>query len=143
MKTIIANPKGIEIKWYVVDVAQKTLGRVASQIASHLRGKNTTNFTPHVLTGPRIVAINADKICVTGKKQENKTYDRYTGYPGGLKSERFKTLFARFPERILEKAVKGMLPKNPLGRTAFKRLHVYKGEIHPHTPQHPEVLELY
>jgi large subunit ribosomal protein L13 len=141
MKTMILKPKQVEAPWCVVDVAGKTLGRVASQIASHLRGKNTPHFAPHMLTGPKIIAVNADKIHVTGK--EGKRYDRYTGYPGGLKSERFETLFARFPGRILEKAVKGMLPKNALGRAAFKRLRVYPGAVHPHTPQHPKILELH
>jgi large subunit ribosomal protein L13 len=143
MKTVIANPKTLEPVWYLVDVADKTLGRVATQIASYLKGKNNTNYTPHVLTGPRIIIINSAKIHVTRKKRENKVYRHYTGYPGGLKSESFERLFARFPTRVIEKAIKGMLPKNALGRGAFKRLRVYPSDIHPHAPQRPTILELH
>jgi len=142
MRAMIINPKQDEGAWYIADVAEKTLGRVATQIASYLRGKNTPYFAPNRLRGPRIVVINADKIHVTGKKWQIKVYEHYTGHPGGLKSDRFETLFARFPTRVLEKAVKGMLPKNALGRAAFRRLRVYAGSQHPHTPQHPQTLTL-
>ena len=142
MKMTIANSQQSRDEWYVADVGGKTLGRVATQIASYLRGKNTPHFAPNRLEGPSIVVINADKIHVTGKKRQNKVYEHYTGHPGGLKSETFEKLFARFPTRVFEKAVKGMLPKNALGRSAFKRLRVYAGSVHPHTPQHPQTLEL-
>ena len=138
----MAKAGQIESPWLVVDVADKTLGRVATQIAAQLRGKNNPLFTPHVLTGPHIVVLNASKIKVTGKKAKNKVYEHYTGHPGGLKSERFETLFARFPTRVLEKAVKGMLPKNPLGRAAFRRLKVYSGGQHPHVAQNPQMIEM-
>lgn len=142
MKTVMAKTGEVESPWYVVDVANKTLGRVATQIAAQLRGKNSVLFTPHVLVGPHIIIINAGKIKVTGKKAQNKVYEHYTGYPGGLKSERFESLFARFPTRVIEKAIKGMLPKNPLGRAAFKRLRVYAGEQHPHVVQKPQLLQI-
>lgn len=133
------TPKPVGTSWYVIDVANKTLGRVATQVANHLRGKNNPHFSPHRLPGSKIIVINADKVYVTGKK----VYHHYTGYPGGLKSESFESLFARFPARIFEKAVRGMLPKNALGRAAFKCLRVYAGAVHPHTAQHPEILELH
>lgn len=142
MKTVMAKTGEVESPWYVVDVANKTLGRVATQIAAQLRGKNSVLFTPHVLVGPHIIIINAGKIKVTGKKAQNKVYEHYTGHPGGLKSERFESLFARFPTRVIEKAIKGMLPKNPLGRAAFKRLRVYAGEQHPHVVQKPQLLQI-
>jgi len=142
MKTVIAKAEEFANTWYVVDVTGKTLGRVASQIAAHLRGKNSPIFTPHVLMAPHMVIINADKIKVTGKKFTDKTYEHFTGYPSGLKSERFENLFARFPARILEKAVKGMLPKNALGRMAFRKLKVYAGSDHPHFAQQPQFITL-
>ena len=142
MKTVIAKAQEFEKTWCLVDVTGQTLGRVASQIAAHLRGKNSPIFTPHVLMAPHMVIINADKIRVTGKKFKDKTYEHYTGYPGGLKSESFENLFKRFPARVLEKAVKGMLPKNPLGRMAFRRLKVYAGETHPHVAQKPQFITL-
>ncbi len=139
----MAKSGQIERPWYLFDVADKTLGRVATQIAAYLRGKNNPFFTPHVLTGPYVIVLNAGKIRVTGDKRHSKIYQHYTGYPGGLKSERFDKLFARFPTRILEKAVKGMLPKNSLGRAAYRCLKIYVGIKHPHLAQNPQKIELH
>lgn len=139
MKTLMAKTGQIERKWYLIDATGKTLGRLASKIAHILRGKHKPEFTPHVDTGDYIVVINAEKIAVTGKKQSNKQYEHYTGYPGGLKTVSFDKLQKRFPTRIIEKAVKGMLPKNPLGYAMISKLKIYAGELHPHSAQNPEV----
>lgn len=132
----------IEQKWYVVDAAGKTLGRLASTVATILRGKNKPYFTPHLDTGDFVIVVNADKIHVTGKKSQQKVYSRYTGYPGGLRQVNFETLKRTHPERIVQKAVWGMLPHNRLGRKLLKKLHVYTGNEHPHAAQKPESLEL-
>jgi large subunit ribosomal protein L13 len=138
MKTLMAKNGQIERKWYLIDASGKTLGRLASKIAHILRGKHKPEFTPHVDTGDYIVVINAEKVTVTGKKFTNKLYERYTGYPGGLKTISFDKLQNRFPARIIEKAVKGMLPKNPLGYAMLSKLKVYAGATHPHNAQNPQ-----
>lgn len=138
MKTFMAKNGQIERKWYLIDASGKTLGRLASKIAYILRGKHKPEFTPHVDTGDYIVVINAEKVAVTGKKTTKKHYEHYTGYPGGLKTISFKKLQDRFPARIIEKAVKGMLPKNPLGYAMLTKLKVYAGSSHPHHAQNPE-----
>ena len=126
----------------MVDASGKTLGRLATEVASRLRGKHKPEFTPHVDTGDYIVVINAEKVAVTGKKASDKMYYRHTGYPGGLKEANFATLQAEKPEMIIEKAIKGMLPRNPLGRAMFRKLKVYAGTEHPHTAQQPQQLEI-
>ncbi len=140
MKTLMAKTGQTERKWYLIDASGKTLGRLATKIAHILRGKHKPEFTPHVDTGDYIIIINAEKVTVTGRKVTNKNYERYTGYPGGLKTISFDKLQAKFPARIIEKAVKGMLPKNPLGYATLKKLKVYAGTSHPHSAQNPEVL---
>jgi len=142
MKTYTAKPQTVTRDWYVVDATDKTLGRLATELASRLRGKHKPEYTPHVDTGDYIVVINAEKIRVTGKKATDKTYYRHTGFPGGLKSASFNELIAAAPERVLELAVKGMLPRNPLGRAMRKKLKVYAGTEHPHAAQLPVALEL-
>tara|TARA_R110001592_G_scaffold235690_1_gene493775 strand:+ start:2548 stop:2976 length:429 start_codon:yes stop_codon:yes gene_type:complete len=142
MKTLSAKPESVRRDWYVVDAAGKTLGRLSSEIATRLRGKHKPEYTPHVDTGDYIVVVNAEKITVTGKKTSDKMYHRHTGYIGGLKSISFEKLIVKAPEQIIEKAVKGMLPKGPLGREMFKKLKVYAGEVHPHTAQQPQALEI-
>tara|TARA_R110001592_G_scaffold15600_1_gene67749 strand:+ start:8367 stop:8795 length:429 start_codon:yes stop_codon:yes gene_type:complete len=142
MKTLSAKPESVRRDWYVVDAAGKTLGRLSSEIASRLRGKHKPEYTPHVDTGDYIVVVNAEKIAVTGKKTSDKMYHRHTGYIGGLKSISFGKLIAKAPEQIIEISVKGMLPKGPLGREMFKKLKVYAGEVHPHTAQQPQALEI-
>ena len=142
MKTYSAKPESVKRDWYVVDATGKTLGRLATEVATRLRGKHKPEFTPHVDTGDYIVVINADKVTVTGKKTTDKMYYRHTGYPGGLKEANFATLQAEKPEMIIEKAVKGMLPRNPLGRAMFRKLKVYAGTEHPHTAQLPQQLEI-
>jgi len=142
MKTFTAKPETAEHNWYVVDAAGKTLGRLASEVASRLRGKHKPEYTPHVDTGDFIVVINAEKVIVTGNKAQDKKYEHYTGYPGGLKETNFAKLIAKFPTRIIEKAVKGMLPKNPLGYAMYKKLKVYAGGEHPHAAQKPQLLEI-
>jgi large subunit ribosomal protein L13 len=129
-------------KWYVVDAADQRLGRLASQIAMVLRGKNKPTFTPHIDTGDFVVVINAEKVCVTGKKSTQKLYRRHSGRPGGMKTETFAKLQGRLPERIIEVAVKGMLPKNSMGRHLFTKMKVYAGPEHPHAAQNPEVLKI-
>lgn len=141
MKTFSAKKEEIERTWYLVDGEGKVLGRLASQLAKILRGKTKAIYTPHVDTGDCVVVINADKIRLTARKMEQKVYYRHTGYPGGLKSTNAKTLLATKPERVLKNAVKGMLPKNPLGRKMFKKLKVYAGPDHPHQAQQPQPLE--
>jgi large subunit ribosomal protein L13 len=142
MKTFSAKTEEIERTWYLVDGSGKVLGRLASQVAKILRGKTKPIYTPHVDTGDYIVVINADKIRLTGKKMEKKVYYRHSGYPGGLGSVTAKMLHAKKPDRLLKLAVKGMLPKNPLGRKMFKKLKVYAGPDHPHQAQQPQSLEI-
>lgn len=142
MKTFMANPDKVERKWFVVDVAGKNLGRVSSEIAKILRGKNKPIFTPHEDTGDYVIVINADKITVTGRKLEQKIYYNHSDYVGGMKETDLKTMLAKKPEKVIELAVKGMLPKGPLGRKMIKKLFVYAGSEHPHQAQKPEALEL-
>lgn len=142
MKTFSAKPKQVQRDWFVVDATDKVLGRVATEIALRLRGKHKPVYTPHVDTGDHIVVINAEKIAVTGNKEEGKIYYRHTGYPGGIKDVNLRELREKAPTRILENAVRGMLPKNSLGRAMIKKLHIYAGEKHMHDAQSPRVLEL-
>jgi len=142
MKTFMANPANIERKWFVVDAEGKTLGRLAVEVAKVLRGKNKPTYTPHVDTGDHVIVVNAEKVVLTGKKLEQKTYFRHSGYPGGTTFTTAGKMLATKPERVLEAAVKGMLPKNSLGRQMFRKLNVYAGPNHPHSAQQPEVLEL-
>jgi large subunit ribosomal protein L13 len=142
MRTFSAKPNEVQRDWYVVDAQGRTLGRLATEVARRLRGKHKPEYTPHVDTGDYIVVINAEKIRVTGNKLKDKTYYRHTGYVGNLKSESLENLLKRAPERVLELAVKGMLPRNPLGRQMFKKLKVVQGENHPHQAQQPLPLEL-
>jgi large subunit ribosomal protein L13 len=142
MKTFSAKPADVQHDWLLVDADGKTLGRLASEIAHRLRGKHKAEFTPHVDTGDYIVVINAEKIRVTGAKTKDKLYHRYTGYPGGLRTLSFEKLMERAPERILKTAVKGMLPRNPLGRAMFRKLKVYSGAEHPHAAQQPQTLNI-
>ncbi|MGB3695307.1 MAG: 50S ribosomal protein L13 [Spirulinaceae cyanobacterium] len=140
IKTPLPNKETLEQKWYVVDAADQRLGRLATEIASILRGKNKPTFTPHMDTGDFVIVINAEQVVVTGKKSTQKLYHRHSGRPGGMKVETFENLQNRIPERIIEKAVKGMLPKNSLGRKLFTKLKVYAGPNHPHQSQTPENL---
>ena len=140
MKTYMANPDKIERKWYVVDAEGQTLGRLAAEVAKVLRGKNKPEFTPHIDTGDNVIVINAEKIKVTGKKLDQKVYYHHSEYVGGMKETTLKEMMAKKPEKVLELAVKGMLPKGPLGRTMIKKLHVYAGAEHAHQAQKPEVL---
>lgn len=142
MKTISAKPETVKRDWYIIDADGKTLGRMAAEIAHRLRGKHKPEYTPHVDTGDYIVVVNAEKVRVTGNKAAKKMYHRHTGYPGGLKSMTFEKLIDRAPERVIQSAVKGMLPKGPLGRAMFKKMKVYAGESHPHTAQQPQELSL-
>ena len=142
MKTFTATPSTIKREWCVVDATDKTLGRLASELAFRLRGKHKPEFTPNMDTGDHMVVINAEKIKVTGKKLEDKMYHHHTGYIGNLKSINLGKLLEQHPERVLQKAVKGMLPRNPLGRAVFRKLHVYAGPDHPHAAQQPTQLEL-
>ncbi len=142
MKTFSAKPHEIQQDWYVVDAAGRTLGRLATEVARRLRGKHKPEFTPHVDTGDYVVVINAEKVRVTGRKRADKHYYHHTGYPGGIKSETLEELLARAPERAVEHAVRGMLPKNRLGRQLIKKLKVYAGPRHPHEAQQPRPLEL-
>ena len=141
-KTYIPPIQEIEKKWYIVDAADKRLGRLATEIASILRGKNKPTFTPNMDTGDFVIVINAEKIDVTGRKREQKLYRRHSGRPGGMKVETFAQLQKRIPERINEKACKGMLPKNALGRKLFTNLKVYAGAEHPHDAQKPETIDI-
>ncbi len=142
MKTFSVKSETVKRGWFVVDATGKTLGRLASKIASRLRGKHKPEYTPHIDTGDYIIVINTEKIIVTGRKTTDKKYYWHTGYPGGIKSITFEKLKAKFPERILAHAVKGMLPKNSLGRVVFRKLKIYVGEEHPHIAQSPEILEV-
>jgi large subunit ribosomal protein L13 len=142
MTTFSAKPEQVRREWMLVDATDKVLGRLASQIALRLRGKHKPEFTPHVDTGDYIVVVNAARIRVTGDKAEGKRYYRHTGYPGGIRETSFAKMQQRFPTRALEYAVKGMLPKGPLGYAMFKKLKVYAGAEHPHTAQQPKTLEI-
>tara|TARA_B100000212_G_scaffold69132_1_gene48409 strand:- start:106 stop:537 length:432 start_codon:yes stop_codon:yes gene_type:complete len=139
-KTTTPAVSSIEKNWFLVDAQNKTLGRLATEIANVLRGKNKPSFTPHLDTGDFVIVINAEKVEVSGKKSSQKLYRRHSGRPGGMKVEKFESLQERIPERIIELAVKGMLPHNSLGRQQFKKLKVYKGEEHPHAAQNPVLL---
>ncbi|MBD1853215.1 50S ribosomal protein L13 [Leptolyngbya sp. FACHB-711] len=141
-KTYLPTKETLEQKWYVVDAADQRLGRLATEIAMVLRGKNKPTYTPHMDTGDYVVVINAEKVAVTGKKRSQKLYRRHSGRPGGMKTETFDQLQNRIPERIIEQAVKGMLPKNSLGRQLFTKLKVYVGNTHPHQAQQPEILNI-
>ena len=140
MKTYMANPDKIERKWYVVDAEGQTLGRLAAEVAKVLRGKNKPEFTPHIDTGDNVIVINAEKIKVTGKKLDQKVYYHHSDYVGGMQETTLREMMAKKPEQVIELAVKGMLPKGPLGRTMIKKLHVYAGAEHAHQAQKPEVL---
>jgi large subunit ribosomal protein L13 len=141
-RSFVATPSTIESKWYVVDAKDKVLGKLATEVAHRLRGKHKPTFTPHMDCGDHIIVINADKIAVTGKKRTDKKYYRYTGYVGNLKTMTFEHLMQRSPTKAVELAVKGMLPRGPLGRSTFKKLKVYAGETHTHSAQNPEPLEI-
>ncbi len=142
MKTYSAKPHEISRGWYVVDASGKVLGRLAAEIARRLRGKHKPEFTPHTDTGDYIVVVNADKLRVTGRKADQKIYYRHSSYPGGIYSTSFAKMHARFPDRVLRLAVKGMLPKGPLGYAMLRKMKIYAGAAHPHTAQQPKQLEL-
>jgi large subunit ribosomal protein L13 len=142
MKTFSAKPHEVKRDWFVVDASGKVLGRLAAEISHRLRGKHKPEFTPHVDTGDYIVVINADKLRVTGKKANDKLYHRHTTYPGGIRTTTFGKLHAKHPTRVLEMAVKGMLPKGPLGYAMLHKMKVYAGAAHPHTAQQPKSLEI-
>ena len=142
MTTVFAHPEKVRRDWFVVDASGKTLGRLATQLAFRLRGKHKPQYTPHVDTGDHIIVINAEKIAVTGNKLTDKVYYWHTGAIGGIKSRTLDKMLEQRPERVIELAVKGMLPKNPLGRAMFKKLHVFEGGKHPHTAQQPKPLEI-
>jgi len=140
LKTYSPSERDIQRRWYLVDAKNQVLGRLASQVARILRGKHKPMFVPHMDVGDHVIIINADKIRLTGKKAHLKRYRRYTGYPGGLRETSFESLMASRPERVLEHAIRGMLPKNRLGRKMFTKLRIYAGETHPHSAQQPEPL---
>ena len=142
MKTYTAKADQVVHGWFVVDAQNRVLGRLASQIAMRLRGKHKPEYTPHVDTGDYIVVVNAAKLRVTGRKSLDKTYIRHTGYPGGIRETNFAKLHARYPERVLQRAVKGMLPKGPLGSAMLRKLKIYSDGAHPHSAQQPKALEL-
>lgn len=142
MKTFVAKPETVKRDWYVVDAEGKTLGRLATEIASRLRGKHKPEYTPHVDTGDYIIVINAEKVAVTGAKRTDKMYHHHTGFIGGLKSISFDKLIVKKPEMVIELAVKGMLPKGPLGRAMYRKLKVYAGTEHNHAAQQPKVLDI-
>lgn len=141
MKSYMAKPNEIDRKWYLIDAEGKVLGRLASEVASILRGKNKPIYTPHVDTGDFVIIINADKVKLTGKKLDQKEYRYHTGYPGGLKSVPYRRMMSKNPEKAIQLAVKGMLPKNSLGRQMFKKLKVYSGPEHNHEAQKPDIYE--
>ncbi len=141
-RTYSAKPAGVERRWYVVDAADRPLGRLASEIARRLRGKHKPEYTPHVDTGDYVVVINAEKVAVTGNKRSDKVYWHYTGYPGGIRGISFEKLMDKAPERAIEMAVKGMLPRGPLGRAMYRKLKVYAGSEHRHASQQPEPLSI-
>ena len=142
MKTFSAKPAKVKRDWYIVDATGKTLGRLASEIARRLRGKHKPEYTPHVDTGDYIVVINAKAVCISGNKNTDKVYYHHTGYPGGIKSITFEKQLAKKPEKVIETAVKGMLPKGPLGREMYRKLKVYADGQHKHAAQQPQVLEI-
>ena len=142
MKTFTAKPESVTRDWFVVDAAGKTLGRIATEIALRLRGKHKPEYTPHVDTGDYIIVVNADKVAVTGNKAKNKKYYSHSGFPGGIKEITFEKLLEKKPEMVLETAIKGMLPKGPLGRAMFRKLKVYAGAEHQHAAQQPQVLDI-
>ena len=142
MKTYVAKPSTIEKKWYVVDAKGHTLGRLSTVVADCLRGKRKVTYTPNIDTGDFVVIVNAEKIVVTGKKLDEKTYWRHSGYPGGIKGELLKNLLARRPEEVVRRAVKGMMPHNRLGAAQLRKLKIYAGPEHPHVAQNPEALEI-
>ncbi|KYP95860.1 50S ribosomal protein L13 [Sodalis-like endosymbiont of Proechinophthirus fluctus] len=142
MKTFTAKPETVKRDWYVVDAEGKTLGRLATELARRLRGKHKAEYTPHVDTGDYLIVLNADKVVVTGNKRNDKVYYHYTGYVGGIKQATFEEMIARRPERVIEIAVKGMLPKGPLGRAMFRKLKVYAGTEHNHAAQQLQVLDI-
>jgi len=142
MKTYVAKPSNVERNWLIVDAKDQRLGRLATRIADSLRGKTKPTYTPHIDTGDFVVVVNAERIAVTGRKMENKIYYRHTGYPGGLKQRTLAEMMDRKPEEVLRLAVKGMLPKNRLGRAQLKKLKIYAGPEHPHAAQNPEEMKL-
>ena len=142
MKTFSAKSETVVHDWLLVDAADKTLGRIASAIAHRLRGKHKPEFTPHVDTGDYVIVVNAERVRVTGRKAKDKMYHRHTGYPGGIKSISFEKLIQQAPERALEHAIKGMLPKGPLGRAMYRKLKIYEGDIHPHAAQQPRAVDI-
>jgi large subunit ribosomal protein L13 len=142
MKTFMAKAEEVKRKWYVVDADGKPLGRLASEVASVLRGKNKPTYTPHVDTGDHVIVINAEKVVLTGNKLDQKVYRHHSGWPGGMKETKYRQLIAKSPEKVIELAVKGMLPHNSLGRAMFRKLKVYKGAEHEHQAQKPEILEI-
>jgi large subunit ribosomal protein L13 len=142
MKTFMAKAEEVKRKWYVVDAEGKVLGRLASEVAKILRGKNKPDFTPHVDTGDFVIVLNAEKVVLTGKKLDQKMYRHHSLYPGGLKEIKYRQFMATRPEKAVELAIKGMLPKNTLGRAMFKKLKVYKGGQHEHQAQNPEILDI-
>jgi len=142
MKTFSAKNETVKRDWYVIDATGKVLGRVATEIARRLRGKHKAEYTPHVDTGDYIIVVNADKLQVTGKKSRDKIYHRYSGYQSGLKAASFQDVMKKTPRYVIEEAVRGMLPKNPLGRQMFRKLKVYRGAEHRHSAQNPKALEI-
>ncbi len=142
MKTVSVRAEDVARQWVVIDAADQVLGRLATEVASRLRGKHKPTYTPHSDTGDYVIVVNAAKVRVTGKKTTDKQYYRHSGYPGGIKSVNFETLREQHPERIIESAVKGMLPKNPLGRAMYRKLKIYADSEHPHAAQQPQSLEL-
>ncbi|MHB8793017.1 MAG: 50S ribosomal protein L13 [Thermoleophilia bacterium] len=142
MKTYVAKPSNIERNWLIVDAKDQRLGRLATRIADNLRGKTKPVYTPHIDTGDFVIVINADRIAVTGRKMENKIYYRHTGYPGGLKQRTLAEMMKKKPEEVIRLAVKGMLPKNRLGRAQLRKLKIYTGSEHPHAAQNPEEMQL-
>jgi large subunit ribosomal protein L13 len=142
MKTFVAKPAEVKRDWFVIDAEGQTLGRLATEVARRLRGKHKAEYTPNADTGDYIVIVNAEKVAVTGRKSKQKMYHRHTGYPGGLKSMSFEKLIDHKPERVIELAVKGMIPRNPLGRAMLKKLKVYAGVDHPHAAQQPKELKI-
>jgi large subunit ribosomal protein L13 len=142
MKTFSAKPETVKRDWYLIDASGKTLGRLSTELARRLRGKHKPVYTPHVDTGDYLVVINAEKIAVTGNKLQDKMYHRFTGYVGNLKTQSLQQMLDKHPESVIEIAVKGMLPKNPLGRAMYRKLKVYSGSEHPHTAQQPQALDI-
>ncbi|HHU03941.1 MAG: 50S ribosomal protein L13 [Saccharofermentanales bacterium] len=142
MKTFMAKAESVDRRWLLVDAEGQTLGRLATQIATFLRGKHKAEYTPHVDTGDFVIVINADKVVVSGNKEMQKLYRRHSGYPGGMKEVTYQDMMKKHPERILESAVRGMLPKNSLGRQMYRKLKVYTGPDHPHAAQEPELIEI-